>query len=114
MFKTMLETCLLYLSNHIQAISAPLKSVSNSCSVVLEPLTHKTADLNGLKHSFALALFHLCNSCLSYTLDLITLCMYVTGQICFQYNFDLTYIDFQLPMSPSPTKQRILRINLGY
>ena len=81
MFKTMLETCLLYLSNHIQAISAPLKSVFNSCSVVLEPLTHKPADLNRLKHSFALALFHLCNGFLSYTLDLITLYMYVTGQI---------------------------------
>ena len=29
------------------AISSPLKSVFNSCLIVLEPLTHKTADLNG-------------------------------------------------------------------
>ena len=50
MFKTMLETCLLYLSNHICNF-CPLKSVFNSCLIVLEPLTHKTADLNRLKHS---------------------------------------------------------------
>ena len=51
MFKTMLETCLLYLSNHICDFS-PLKSVSNACFIVLEPLTHKSADLNRLKHSY--------------------------------------------------------------
>ena len=34
------------------AISPPLKSVSNSCLIVLEPLTNKTADLNRLKHSY--------------------------------------------------------------
>ena len=36
------------------AISAPLKSVFNSCLVGLEPLAHKTVDPNRLKHSFAL------------------------------------------------------------
>lgn len=38
----------------IFAISAPPKSVVNSCLVVLEPLTHNTADLNKLKGVFSL------------------------------------------------------------
>ena len=35
------------------------------------------------------------------------------GQICFQINLDLTLVDSQFPLSPSPKRQRKLRINLG-
>ena len=45
--------------------------------------------------------------------------MYVTGQILFQANFDLTWVDSQFPLSPSPNllimrarRQRKLKINL--
>ena len=37
----------------------------------------------------------------------------VMGQICFQINLDLTLVDSQFPLSPSPKRQRKLRINLG-
>ena len=37
------------------AISVPLKSMFNSCLVVLEPLTYNTADLNKLKDNFGLS-----------------------------------------------------------
>ena len=55
MFKTMLETCLLYLSNHINFCNfCPAKigvQLMVSCSGAL---AHKTADLNKLKHIFTL------------------------------------------------------------
>ena len=54
MFKPMLKTSVYVIFPITFAISAPLKSVFNSCLIVLEPLTHKTAALNRLKHSFAL------------------------------------------------------------
>ena len=53
MFKTMVKR-VYFISPITFAISATLKSVFNSCLVVLEPLAYKTADLNKLKHSFAL------------------------------------------------------------
>ena len=40
------------------------------------------------------------------------MCMF-TGQIWLQVNFDLTKVDPQFPVAPSPKKQRKLRINLG-
>ena len=46
-------------------------------------------------------------------MDSLTLNVYVTSQIQFKVDFDLTYVDSQFPMSPSPRKQRKLRINPG-
>ena len=38
---------------------------------------------------------------------------YVKDQICFQINFDLTYIDSQFPLPPRPRRQKKLRIDRG-
>ena len=37
----------------------------------------------------------------------------VMGQICFQVNLDLTLVDSKFPLTPSPKRQRKLRISLG-
>ena len=38
------------------------------------------------------------------------MCIYVTGQIWFQVNFDLTLVDFQFPLFPMNNKNTL---NIG-
>ena len=64
-------------------------------------------------------------TCLVYSYDgtgnlIFNNIAYVTGQVWFQVNFDLTLVDSQFPSSPSPNswiirawRQSKLRINLG-
>ena len=63
-------------------------------------------------------------TCLVYSYDgtgnlMFNNVAYVTGQVWFQVNFDLTLVDYQFPLSPSPNswiiraaRQSKLRINL--
>jgi len=63
------------------------------------------SDIHGLKTT------HQDKMLLKQKTSKMTTC--VTGQSWFQVNFDITYVNFQFQLSPSPRRQRKLRMNLG-